>query len=207
MHTLQKRVRNNLRMGSWENNVLLRTTLVLGQHHLALELSPRVGFEGEYPEIQHLLSTILDLIKLHHLELLEPLSHLTKVAVICSGLIWWGLRPILQTPLTSSSRRKCFPMEWPTLDASLPPPTETLASWKLLDPANTFIVSSFLIRISASSESPSTPPIFKIKMKELGKMGKNVINLTCQNILVKLRKYYYKTEMGEKKMKEYNKTS
>lgn len=44
-------------------------------------------------------------------------------------------------------------------------------------------------------------------MKELGKMGKNVINLTCQNILVKLRKYYYKTEMGEKKMKEYNKTS
>lgn len=100
MHTLQKRVRNNLRMGSWENNVLLRTTLVLGQHHLALELSPRVGFEGEYPEIQHLLSTILDLIKLHHLELLEPLSHLTKLAVICSGLIWWGLRPILQTPLT-----------------------------------------------------------------------------------------------------------
>lgn len=109
--------------------------------------------------------------------------------------------PWILPTMSSSSRRKCFPMEWPTLDASLPPPTETLASWKLLDPANTFIVSSFLIRISASSESPSTPPIFKIKMKELGKMGKNVINLTCQNILVKLRKYYYKTEMGGKKWK------
>lgn len=97
-------------------------------------------------------------------------------------------------------------MEWPTLDANLPPPTETLACWKLLDPANTFIVSSFLVRTSADSESPPTPPIFKNKTKELGQMGKNVTNLTCQKVLVKQAKYSYKTEMGEK-MKEYSKTS
>lgn len=99
--------------------------------------------------------------------------------------------------MPSNSRMECF-LEWPTLGANLPPPAETLACWKLLDPVNTFIASSFLVRTSANSESPPTPPIFKNKMKDLGQMGKNVINLTCQNVLVKQAKYYYKTEMGGK---------
>lgn len=104
--------------------------------------------------------------------------------------------------LPSNSRMKwsAFHLNSPCqLDAILPQNTKTVAFLTLLASVNAFIVSSFIVRTSTGSESPPTPPIFKNKMKEFkNKMGKNVINVTCQNLLVKRIKYYCEIEIGKK---------